>query len=244
MTTQINDELVLISGPSASGKSASLANLRGGKRVLYLNCESGKRLPFKNDFTIKNVEDPYQVYEAFEFVASDGANDFDVIVIDTLTYLMEMFESMYVIGSANTMAAWGDYQQFFKNLMQQHVTKCEKAVIFLAHTRSDLDEAKMEMMTQVPVKGALKNNGIESYFSTVVSTKTIELSKLEPYKNDMLNITEDDELLGYKYVFQTRLTKETKNERIRSHMGLFTKEQTFIDNDAQQLLDHLHAYYS
>jgi hypothetical protein len=127
--------------------------------------------------------------------------------------------------------------------MQIYVARSKKSVIFLAHTKAELDEASMEMRTAVPVKGSLKNNGLEAYFSTVVATKKVALSKLEPYKNKMLNITEDDELLGYKHVFQTRLTKETRGERIRSPMGMFTKEETFMDNDAQLLLNHLNAYY-
>jgi hypothetical protein len=32
-------------------------------------------------------------------------------------------------------------------------------------------------------------------------------------------------------------------ERIRSPMGMFPKEQTYIDNDAQVLLDHLTEFY-
>ena len=46
--TQVNDHLVLISGKSATGKSMCLRNL---SNVLYLNCEAGKKLPFKpNNF--------------------------------------------------------------------------------------------------------------------------------------------------------------------------------------------------
>jgi len=243
MTDSINDQLVLISGESASGKSASLANLKGGKRVLYLNCESGKRLPFKNDFTTMVITDPYQIGEAFQRTATDLANDFDTIVIDTLTFLMDMYESQYVLGSHDTMKGWSNYQQYFKDLMQNHVANSPKSVIFLAHTRSEQNE-KLETQTAVPVKGALKNNGIEAYFSTVVSTKKVPLKDLKDYSNDLLSISEDDELLGYKHVFQTRLTKSTVGERIRSPMGMFTKEQTFMNNDAQLLLDHLNSYYN
>lgn len=244
MSDSINDQLILISGESASGKSASLANLRGGKRVMYLNCESGKRLPFRNDFTTLTVTDPYQIYEAFDHAAGDGSELFDTIVIDTLTFLMDMFESKYVIGSENTMQGWAQYQQFFKNLMQDYVASSTKSVIFLAHTRSDLDEKAMAMMTSVPIKGALKNNGIEAYFSTVVSTKKVSLKVLENYQSDLLNITDQDRMLGYKHVFQTQLTKETVGERIRSPMGMFTVPETYMDNDAQLLLDHLNKYYS
>ena len=59
----------------------------------------------------------------------------------------------------------------------------------------------------------------------------------------MLNITEDDELLGIKHVFQTRLTKDTVNERITSKIGLWNKEETYIDNDLQLVIDRLNEYY-
>lgn len=242
MTQDINDQLALISGGSGTGKSASLAQLNNHERVMYLNCEAGKRLPFKNNFKNFTITDPYQVVEALEH--AHGNNDFDTIVIDTLTFLMDMFESIYIAESANTMKAWGSYAQFFKKLMQTHVAASDKSILFLAHTKSDLDEASMTMQTAVPIKGALRNNGIEAYFSTVVSTKKVSLKDLSKYNSDLLNISEQDELLGYKHVFQTQPTKETVGERIRAPMGMFNQQQTFIDNDAQALLDHLKAYYA
>ena len=239
----VNDQLLMISGESGSGKSASLANLRNRQeRVMYLNCESGKRLPFRNNFKTFTITDPFQVYEAFEHVQNNS--DFDVIVVDTLTFLMDMFESVHVIPAVSTMQAWGQYAQFFKNLMQSHVASSDKAVIMLAHTRTDLDESSMTMSTQIPIKGALKNNGIEAYFSTVISTKKIPLKKLEDVSNKLLHITPRDEKVGFKHVFQTEVTKETIGERIRSPMGMFTDDELYIDNDAQAVLDHLNAFYS
>lgn len=41
MTQKVNDQLVLLVGKSATGKSASLMNLRDPEGVLYLNCEAG-----------------------------------------------------------------------------------------------------------------------------------------------------------------------------------------------------------
>lgn len=242
MTQAINDQLLLIGGESATGKSASLRNLPNQERVMYLNCESGKKLPFKNSYQNFTITDPYQVHEAFDF--AQGNPDIDVIVIDTLTFLMDMFETQYVLPSTNTMQAWGNYGQFFKVLMQEKVAASDKAVIILAHTRADLDETAHEMRVQVPIKGALKNNGIEAYFSTVVATKKVSLKELEDYQSDLLNITEDDEMLGYKHVFQTRLTKATVGERIRSPMGMFDRNETYMDNDAGLLLKHLAEYYA
>ena len=241
MSQDINDQLVLISGESGSGKSASLQHIPNQERWIYLNCEAGKRLPFRNKFIAHTITDPFQIYEAFDH--AKGNPDYDGIIIDTVTFMMEMFESLYVINSANTMKAWGDYAQFFKNLMQVHVAGSDKSVIMLGHTRSDLDEKAMEMKTSVPVKGSLKNNGIEAYFSTVVSTKKVSLKDLDGYQSDLLYITDQNKLLGFKHVFQTQLTKATVGERIRSPMGLFTREQTYMDNDANSLLNHLHSFY-
>jgi hypothetical protein len=239
-----NHQLVFITGESGSGKSASLMDIRNQKDYLYLNFEAGKRLPFKNTFQNFRIQDPYQAYEAFDF--GTGNPDVAGMVIDTATFMMDMFESQYVLGAANTMKAWGDYAQFWKTLLQDKVVKFEKPVIILAHTRSELDEAAMENRTQVPIKGSLKNNGLEAYFSTVVSTKKMQLKALKEYieaPDSLLKITEDDELLGFKYVFQTRLTKQTVGERIRSPMGLFSRGQTFMNNDCQALLDHLNRFY-
>lgn len=245
MTDNINDQLVLIAGESATGKSASLESLARAPNpdgVMYLNCESGKRLPFKNKFTNFTITDPYQVHEAFDH--AKGNASYHTIVVDTLTFLMDMMESQYVLTAPDTQKAWGQYAQFFKILMQEKVAASDKSIIFLAHTRSELDQKAMEMKSSVPIKGALKNNGIEAYFSTVVATKKVSLKDLEPYKSGLLHITETDELLGYKHVFQTQLTKTTIGERIRSPMGMFSRAETFMDNDAGLLLKHLRDYYA
>lgn len=246
----INDYLVLISGKSAAGKSASLRKLRDPENVMYLNCESGKKLPFPNKFRTYKITDPFQVIEAFDAVAQHKEMSppgplakVHTIVIDSLTFLLDMYESVHVIGSANTMAAWGNFQQYFKLLMQDKVASCGLNVLFLAHTLDSYNESEMVTETKVPVKGALKNNGIEAYFSCVVSAKKVTIKSLEGYKSKLLNITAEEEALGFKYVFQTKLTKNTVNERIRSPMGLFKTEETYMDNDVQVLLDHLHNYY-
>lgn len=242
MDEKINEQLVLISGESASGKSASLRQIPNQERWMYLNCESGKRLPFRNGYKTYKITDPYQVYEGFDH-ATANPKDWDGIIVDTVTFLMDMYESTYIIGSANSQKAWGDYAQFFKNLMQDKVVNFGKPVLILGHTRSELNETKHQMETAVPVKGSLRNNGVEAYFSTVVSTKKVPIVELEKYGSKLLTITEEERELGFKHVFQTRLTKQTVGERIRSPMGMFSKEETYIDNDAWSLLGHLHQYY-
>ena len=102
----------------------------------------------------------------------------------------------------------------------------------------------MVMETKVPIKGALANTGIESFFSTIVAAKKVKLADLEKYKNDLLHISPRDEAVGYKHVFQTNVTKDTVQERMRSPMGLFSDTETFIDNDILLVLARLHDYYA
>lgn len=236
------DQLVLISGFSSTGKSASLRNIRDQENWLYMGTEAGKRLPFKNKFQSVRITDPLQVIEGFDY--GIATPELKGIITDSLTFMMDLYETMYVLGSANTMAGWGNFAQFFKEVMQQKVPLFARPTIFTAHVLSTLNEQAMEMTTSVPIKGALKNNGVEAYFSTVVSTKKITIKELEKYGSKMLNITDEERELGYKHVFQTRPTKNTTGERIRSPMGMFSKEETYIDNDAQLLLDHLDVYYN
>jgi hypothetical protein len=241
-----NPNLVLISGKSATGKSASLVGMKDPEGVMYLNCENNKKLPFRSKFKSLTVTDPMDIYQAFE--EAEKMPEIHTIVVDTLTYMMDMYESVYVLNSTNTMQAWGNYAQFFKTLMSQYVAKSTKNVIFLAHA-SDItsadpkNEAIMTMDTLVKVKGSLMTVGIESFFSTVISSKKVDLTSLDAYESSLLNITEEEEALGFKYVYQTKLTRETVNERMRASLGMWDTKETFIDNDVQHVIDRLHEYY-
>lgn len=239
---EFNDLMVLIGGVSGAGKSASLRNIRNQERWGYINCEAGKRLPFKNKFINARVDDPWQVYH-FVDEAINNPDDIDGLIIDTATFMMDMFESQYVLGTADTMKGWSNYAQFWKNLIQKKLVQFGKPVIILAHVLEQYDESSLSMKRSVPIKGALKNQGLEAYFSTVVEATKMPLKDLKDYDESLLQVTEDDEDLGFKHVFQTRLTKESIGTRIRSPMGLFSKRQTYMDNDAQMLLDHLHKFY-
>jgi len=237
----MSNKIVLISGKSAAGKSASFRNLPDPDGVIFLNCESNKDLPFPDKFRKFVVTDPFQVHGAFD--NAENAPKIHTIIIDSMTFLMAMFESVHVLTATNKMAAWGEYAQFWKKLMQEKVANCNKNVIMTAHTMDLLNETEGVMDTLVKVKGSTMNEGIEAYFGTVVSAKKMAVKKLEKFQNEYLNITPEEKAIGVKYVYQTQLTKETVNERIRSSIGMWTQQETFIDNDAQILLDRLHSYY-
>lgn len=240
--SETNDQLILIGGVSGSGKSASLRNIRNQERWIYLNTEAGKRLPFKNKFINVRITDPYEVYAVIDD-AIQNSERVDGIIIDSSTFLMDMFESQYVLGTADTMKGWSNYAQFWKELLQVKLVQFGKPVVIIAHVLEVYDESSLSMRRSVPIKGSLKNQGVEAYFSTVVEATKIPVKDLEKYDPALLVISEDEQDLGFMYVFQTRLTDKTLGTRIRSPMGMFTKQQTYMNNDAQALLDHLTSFY-
>ena len=237
----MSEQLILVEGLSSGGKSSSLQGLTNPDRAIYLNCEN-KRMPFRPELKNRyNIVDPFQVYEGIEY--ADKQSNIDDVIIDTLDFLMIMFETNIIKKAVNSQKAWGDYFTFFQELMQVRVANSTKRFIFLAHAYTMLDEESMTKATTVPVKGALRNIGVESFFTTVIFAKQVPLRLVEPYSNKLLNISDDDKERGVKYVFQTRMTKESMGEKIRSPQGMWDKSETFIDNNMQHVLDRLAAYY-
>jgi hypothetical protein len=241
MTQRTNRFLILVEGKSATGKTASLMFLNDQEGVMYMNAEAGKELPFPSKFQVGNVLSPQQVLDAL--TAAEDMPEIHTVVIDSLDFLMNMYEAQKVIPAPNTMKAWGEYAQYFQKLMQKYVAASTKNIVIIAHTSDIYNESDLVMETMVKVKGSTMNQGVESYFCNVIAAKKITLKKLEPYENDLLVITPEEEILGFKYVFQTQLTKETVNERIRGSIGLWDRNHTYIDNNLQNVLDRLHAYY-
>jgi hypothetical protein len=232
---------LLIAGESGAGKSMSLHNLRGQEGVLYINAEGGKPLPFKNKFKRVTIDDPEEILDLYQAIIDNPGKRFHSVVIDTVSFMMERFEAVHVQGSANTMKAWGDYAAFFKKLMYDYVAKADVYSIMLGHLDAELQEESGQYKYSVPVKGSLKKNGLEAYFTTVVVCKKVKIKDLKP--NKLLNISERDEEIGFKHVFQTRTTKQTVGDRIRSPFGLFNDDELYIDNDAQTVIDRLKEYY-
>lgn len=236
---------ILIAGESGTGKSASLRNMRGQEGVLYINCEGGKPLPFKNKFKRVTIDDPEEIFDLYQQVI-DNPGKFHTIIVDTVSFMMDRFESVHVIGSANTMAQWGAYAQFFKKLMYEYVAKFQGYSVMLGHLESILDENTGKFSYSVPVKGSLKKNGLEAYFTTVVNARKATIKEIEKdaEEGSLLTLTERDKSLGYKHVFQTRTVKATVGDRIRSPFGLFSDDETYIENDVQIVIDQLVGYYA
>ena len=238
-----NKHLVLISGKSATGKSASLAGLKNPEGVLYLNCEH-KHLPFKHKFKEVLVNDPVDIPN---IIATAESKPYHTIVIDTLTYLMDLYYNLYVVDPKTNQANiknWGSYAYYIKMLITSDIARSTKNFIILAHTSDKNNETEMIQETMVKLKGSIMDIGVESYFSTVISTKKVNIKTLENYSNDLLTLADDDKEFGTKYVFQTRITRDTVGERMRSPVGMWSKNELYIDNNAQFVIDRLHSYYS
>ncbi len=132
-----------------------------------------------------------------------------------------------------------------------YVSKSTKNVIFLAHTSDEVNDDKVRE-TVVKVKGSLMARGIESFFTTVISTKKMRIDQLDVlddddkpmYHSSLLNISKRDRIKKVKYCFQTDIDGETTNERMRGPIAMWTMEELFIDNDMQMVLDRIHEYNS
>lgn len=249
--TEGSNRLVLIGGMATMGKSASLLPLNNPEGVMYLNAE-GKQLPFRSKFKELKIVDPLQVYEAYTYATDpEKGKSFHTVVLDSLTFLMDMYEQQYIVdnppinaqGKKDTLAGWGNYAMFGRRLFLDHMARCPKNKIVLGHTKEVYNKDEMVRETKVDVKGSLNGKGIEAFFSTVINAKRVDLDTLEGYENKYLNITEEDKINGFKYVFQTRLTKDTAGERIRAPMGMWDLSETYIDNNAQYVIDRLNEYY-
>ena len=245
MSNQEGSNYLLIAGESGSGKSVALMNLENSEGVLYLNCEGGKPLPYRCKFKQITITDPKHIPLAFTKLNDpEDSFNYHTVIIDTVSFMMNMYESKHVVNATNTQKAWQDYGQFFANLINESVAPSNVKVIFLAHTVTEAVDDTGESKTYVPVKGALKKASVEAFFTTVVATKKVPLKELRKFPSRLLNITDLDEAIGYKHVFQLRTTKNSTGDRIRTPMGLFKPEELYMDNDVQMLIDELNNYYS
>lgn len=237
-----NRRIALIMGPPANGKSTSLRNLKKPAGVVYFNTDR-KELPFKSAFMNVQINDPYEILSYMDEISAQPKETVHTIIIDTITFLMDMFETKYVVNAANTQAMWGQYAQFYKQVIDKALSM-DKNIIFLAHEKKVMNADDMVLETKVPVKGSVGNTGVEANFEVVLSAKKITTAKLEYLDKTPLLVNDDEEGLGLMYVFQTKIDKNTLNERMRSPFGMWGKDEKYINNDIQSVIDRLDSYYA
>lgn len=237
-----NKNVVLIMGPPNTGKSASLRNLPQ-ETMAYLNADL-KEIPFKSSF-LASIEIPDAKF-VLDYIHEIESNPTVTGgVLDTITFLMSMYERQYVVPLAGTkqgQAAWGEYGNFYREVV--HAIKSgTKDYAILAHQETKYNETSLSFETSVPVKGAVGKIGVEADFTTILATKQMPISKLEAYESDLLTITDEEKEDGVKYVFCTRITGAFAGEKMRSAMGLWGRNELFIDNDLNLVFNRIKQYY-
>ena len=238
----MNKNIILIVGKPSSGKTVSLRNVDAATTA-YLNTDL-KELPLQNanDFQEVGITDAAELTAYIENI--EEAEGVKLGVLDTLTFAMEMFATQYVTAPhiKNGQKAWGDYANYYRNFIHAIKSGTKDYVIF-AHTKDVLNEGEMVMETKIPVSGQIGDRGVEADFSIILAAKRVSIKTLEGFENPLLNITEDEYEDGYKYVFQTRATKDAIGEKMRSPLGLWNRRALYIDNDINAVMKHVKSFY-
>lgn len=237
-----NKNVVLVMGKPNTGKSTSLRNLPQ-ESMAYFNTDL-KEIPFRDRFAASvEIATATDILDYINEV--EAQPEITGVVLDTLTFLMQMYERQFVVPFAGTktgQAAWGDYGNFYRNLV--HAIKAgTKNYAILAHEASEYNEQSLRTDSFVPIKGAVGKVGVEADFTTILSTKQMPVKVLEQHPNKLLTITDAEREDGVKYVFQTRITKESAGEKMRSAMGLWNRDELYIDNDLALVFARLNEFY-
>ena len=100
-----NQKIFLVIGNSGSGKTSSLRNMPLEKTVL-INTELKSMLPFRGHARLKKhwlLNDIHKLMAGLTLLEKDP--EVEYIVLDSLSYLMNMYELQVVKTSTNGMRA-------------------------------------------------------------------------------------------------------------------------------------------
>lgn len=202
------DTTVLCIADSGCGKTSSLRNL-DLSTVCYVNVDA-KPIPFRHSDLAKNINlsSTQQLINGMEQIEDDM--DIEYCVIDTITFLGDMFYTENIENSSNGMRAWQDYKSYILKVINM-AKRSHINYIFLAHAQDVYDEKEMVTKTFAKIQGSLKGGGLEGHFTFV-----------------LYNIVKSgaDGMPEYKY-----LTKKDKGYIGVSAKTPFDMIDTWIDND-------------
>ncbi len=233
---------ILIVGEPNTGKTSSVINLTDRKDFAFFNADK-KHVPIrgKAPFLVnQKLEDPTHLVDYLNQL--DNEPQCKGVIIDTLTFLMAQYVTQHVDTASDTRAAWGNYGRAYRE-MTDRIKSFSKPVIVAAHSETKLNTQSGNMESRILLQGAVGRLGAEADYTIVVTAKQMPVAKLREYESKYLNITEDEELQGVKYVFATQLTRETVGDRTRAPMGFWDRSETYIDNNIQFILDRYAEYY-
>lgn len=245
---------ILIAGQSASGKTTSLYRLamehQNPKSVAYLCCEAGKTPIWANRFTTlkSGLNTPHDAMNFFKKIEDNDSIEY--CVLDGFNYLMNMFHDVYIHNAKDGRSGWGDYAVFIRQFFA-FIGVSKKKWIIIAHNTEEVIEKGKDagnIRYYVPIQGSVKGNGLESFFEHVIYSRIIPIAnahemigngEVDPNyfyftKNDYY----DEQAEGVKGVFQTKRTADMAFSRIRSSLGTWKTNQTFINNDIWLVMQH------
>lgn len=230
-----NSFLFCICGEAGSGKSTGLAHIKNQHKWLYLNCETNKALPFPHTFQERTIVNPLEL--ATWLAKAVASPKIEGIIIDTLTGWLSALET-----SCNRRfdgyEVWNEYKREVLKVFQDCLAKCEKPVFILTHVKQTTNMRGRPTM-QIPVQGSLRDLKIENFFTNILYSDVLDAEDVSEYKNPYLVPDEDDE--ETYYVYQTRKCSSGLGANVRSTKTLWTKDETFIANNCQVVLDKMTA---
>lgn len=230
----------MIVGSPSTGKTTSLQHLRNQENFIYLNFDR-KDLTFKGNFRAeKHISDPYDVLGYLDAIESNP--EVQGAVIDTLTFMMGLFERRVIDVAHDSRAAWGEYGRYYKDVMDR-IKSGTKDYIILSHVNSIYNEESQSLEDRVPIKGAIGKLGCESDFSHILTTKLVKTRVLADRECALLSITDEDREDESKLVFQTRPFK-SEASLSRAPIGFWERSELYIDNNINHVLDRIKEYRS
>jgi len=244
-----NPLMIGIVGKGNQGKTYSLQQMAKdmGDKIGYINTDR-KPIPFKEKLRATAPNTPEGVIKAIKYI--NGKKDIQIGVLDTLTHAMDMYKNQHVVDASDTRKAWGDYANFYHTMIGEIKQSTKPWIVFFHETIYEADNG--EMIHSIPVQGAVGQKGVETDFTTILTSTTITTKKIKKFMkknpgNEYLHISDYDNASGIKRVFRTRNTVDALKGLSRSQADLwkFTKpdDELYIDNNLSTVIEHIIQYY-
>ncbi len=217
-----NQKIFLVIGSSGSGKTSSLRNMPLEKTVL-INTELKSMLPFRGHARLKKhwlLNDIHKLMMGLELLEKDP--DIEYIVLDSLSYLMNMYELQVVKTAVDSRGAWGYYGDFYKNIIML-IKKSSKNWVILCHPKEVFDEKAGEIRVSAAIKGSLSGL-VEADFNVVAYT----------------DVSANEEGMPL-YRFLVKKTKESLSKSVKSPFDMFDEAYT-KSNDVMEVFEAITNY--
>ena len=237
--------LVAVVGAPSTGKSFAMKYLDEPMTVANVDCDlkpKPHRIKYLADVKMTDPNNIFQLLDLFE-----DNDKVKTIVVDTITYLMRTYKTLYVDESVDTRSSWGEYLKYFNKLMHRlKEISINKNVIVLGHVSEAFDEILELNVSSLVLQGQAAKSPIGDYTTVVECKSSIITTKLKKQaeNNDNLNFTKEELEDGIKYYFVTRKTKANPATLSRSASDLWDRNELYVDNSIQILIDKLDDYYS